>query len=324
MHILVTRTDAIGDVILALPLCGYIKKTLPNARIAMLARSYTQSVAEASDAVDDFINYDTVFALPESEQINLIRSYQFDVILHLQTHRHISSLAKKAGIPLRVGTISRPYHWASCNRFVWLRRKTSDEHESVLHFRLARPLGITKAPDKIWEYYLLNQYEPLPGTLSSLLNTEKFNIILHPKSHGNALEWDLERFTELITMLDKDQYRIFITGSQKEHENLKPWLEQLPEHVIDISGQLSLGQLIAFIKKTDGLVTGSTGPVHLAAACGINTLGLYPHTRPKHAGRWGPIGPKAVYIETTTETLHSISAREVFEKINSWKKMEVQ
>ncbi|WP_254413097.1 glycosyltransferase family 9 protein [Dyadobacter diqingensis] len=321
MHILVTRTDAIGDVVLALPLCGYLKKTLPDTRVSILARSYTRSVAEASNAVDHFINYDDILALPENEQVSLIKQYQFDVILHLKTERHITTLAKKARIPIRVGTISRPYHWANCNRFVWLRRKVSDDHEGILHFRLARPLGIRNAPDNIWEYYQLTKYTALPEDFSSLLNTEKFTIILHPKSHGNALEWDLKRFSELIGLLDKDLYRIFITGSEKEHGELKPWLKSLPEHVIDMTGQLSLSQLITFIKKTDGLVAGSTGPVHLAAACGINTLGLYPHIRPKHAGRWGPIGPKADYIETTTETLDSISATAVFEKIRSWQKM---
>jgi len=321
MHILVTRTDAIGDVVLALPLCGYLKQLFPDTRIAVLARTYTRPVIDASDSVDEFLDYEAVFALPENEQVLFLKQFRFDVIIHLVTYPHISSLAKKAGIPMRIGTVSRPYHWITCNRLVWLRRKVSDGHEAALHFHLLRPLGIKKAPEKLWPYYQIRNFEPLPEHYTSLLNTEKFTIILHPKSNKNALEWDLQRFSELIDLLDPDKFRVFITGSEKEHEELKPWLETLPEHVIDLTGKLPLGQLITFIHNTDGLLAGSTGPVHLAAATGINTLGLYPKIRPKHGGRWGPIGPKATFIETETETLDSISAEVVYDRIRSWKKI---
>jgi heptosyltransferase-3 len=298
MHILVTRTDAIGDVVLALPLCGYLKEIFPGTRIALLARTYTKPVIDASDAVDEFIDYEAIFALPKEEQIRFLKQFKFDVIIHLVTYPHISRLAKDAGIPMRIGTVSRPYHWITCNRLVWLRRKVSDGHEAALHFHLLRPLGIKKVPENLWQYYQIRNFTALPEKYTALLNTEKFTIILHPKSNGNALEWDLKRFSELINLL-----------------------ETLPEHVIDLTGKLPLAQLITFIHLSDGLVAGSTGPVHLAAATGINTLGLYPKIRPKHGGRWGPIGPKAAFIETETESLDSISAVAVYDRIRSWKKI---
>jgi ADP-heptose:LPS heptosyltransferase len=61
----------------------------------------------------------------------------------------------------------------------------------------------------------------------------------------------------------------------------------------DLTGRLSLGQLMSFLSRADGLVAASTGPLHLAAAVGINAMGIYPPIRPMHPGRWAPIGPKA-------------------------------
>ncbi|MFC7667381.1 glycosyltransferase family 9 protein [Hymenobacter humi] len=46
----------------------------------------------------------------------------------------------------------------------------------------------------------------------------------------------------------------------------------------------------------DGLVAGSTGPLHLAAALGRHALGLYPPIRPMHPGRWAPLGPRAGFM----------------------------
>ena len=322
MHILVTRIDAIGDVILALPLCGYLKEKFPGIRISILARSYTKAIIDATDAVDQFINYEDIAPLPLEEQVLRLKTYNIDTILHLVTHPSLAILAKKAKIPNRIGTVSRPYHWLTCNKYVWLRRKVSDEHEAALHFTLAKPLGIKKAPEKLWQYYQLNHIEDLIEEFVSLLDKEKFNIILHPKSNGNAQEWQLKRFGELVNLLDDNKYKIFITGSEKEKAELKPWIDSLPSYVTDLTGKLSLPQLLSFIKQADGLLAASTGPLHIAAATGINTLGLYPNFRPKHGGRWGPIGPYADFIETKTENLDSISAQEVFEKIKSWKKLK--
>ena len=55
-------------------------------------------------------------------------------------------------------------------------------------------------------------------------------------------------------------------------------------------------QFLAFIAAADGLVAGSTGPLHLAAALGRHALGLYPPIRPMHPGRWAPLGPHADYL----------------------------
>ena len=54
----IARTDSIGDVIVTLPLCGFIKKHSPNTRIVCIGRSYTQAIVEAGPFVDEFVNFD--------------------------------------------------------------------------------------------------------------------------------------------------------------------------------------------------------------------------------------------------------------------------
>ena len=64
-------------------------------------------------------------------------------------------------------------------------------------------------------------------------------------------------------------------------------------HVTDATGLLDLRQLIMLIGACDALVAASTGPLHVAAACGIRAIGLYSPRRPIHPGRWAPIGRDA-------------------------------
>ncbi len=75
----------------------------------------------------------------------------------------------------------------------------------------------------------------------------------------------------------------------------QPELFALP-HVVDLTGKVSLAELVAVISHADGLVACSTGPLHIAAAMGKRTVGIYPPIRPMHPGRWGPVGPRASYL----------------------------
>ncbi len=321
-NILISRIDAIGDVTLTLPLCGYLKSVFPESKIFFLGGSYTESVIKTSSAVDHFINYNELRVLSEKEQISILKDKSIDLCIHVFPNKHISRIAKKSHIPVRIGTSHRWFHWLTCNNLVNLGRNKSNLHESELNLRLLKGIGITEFPplDKIHQYYKFTNTVDVPENILAKLSKEKFNLILHPKSHGSGREWSLIRYKELIDILPDDKFNILISGSEKEKHLLKDWIHSIEKPVIDISGLMNLEQLIAFINKSDGLIACSTGPLHLAAALGIHTLGLYPNIRPIHAGRWGPVGTKAEYIESENAELNTISAFQVYQKIGGWVK----
>ncbi len=319
-HILISRTDAIGDVVLTLPMCGYLKSVYPDVKISFLGRTYTGPIINCCTAVDDFINYDEIKVLPLTEQAAFLKSKGIDIIIHVYPRKEIANLARLARIALRIGTTNRLFHWFNCNKLVKLSRKNSALHEAQLNIKLLGPLGINTIPakEKLPDYYAFEPKGKLPGPIAGPFDKDRFNLILHPKSHGSGREWSLDRFSELIAMLPPHQFKIFITGSDKEKALLKDWIAKLPQHVVDITGKLSLDELVVFISTADGLLAASTGPLHIAAEAGIHTLGLYPILPSIHAQRWGPIGKKAEYIETGGGDLNNITAADVYHKIKNW------
>ncbi|MFD2721109.1 glycosyltransferase family 9 protein [Hymenobacter monticola] len=146
----------------------------------------------------------------------------------------------------------------------------------------------------------LQATEPLAGQWQLLLQQRQpgqLNVILHPRSRGSAREWGLDNFGQLARLLHQAGHRVFVTGTAAEGEELADWLKQNAAFLAaDLTGQLSLPQFMAFIAAADGLVAGSTGPLHLAAALGRHALGLYPPIRPMHPGRWAPLGPHAKFM----------------------------
>jgi ADP-heptose:LPS heptosyltransferase len=297
-RIIISRTDSIGDVILTLPAAGMLKKIFPHAELIFLGRSYTRDVIEACEHISRFMNWDELSSQSETQAADALRLANADMIIHVFPRKEIARLAKKAHIPLRLGTTNRLYHWGSCNKLICLSRKKSSLHEAQLNLKLIKSItgiGIV-APEQISELYGLSRTEPLEDQFLHQIDKEKFNLILQPKSKGSAREWGADNFIQLVNILPPVDFKVFISGTEAEGELLRGSGIFDQEGVTNLCGQMSLGQLMSFIKACDGLVAASTGPLHLAAALGITAIGIYPPIKPMHPGRWAPIGKKATYL----------------------------
>lgn len=302
--LLISRTDSIGDVVLTLPLAGLIKAQHPDMHIAFLGQSYTRAVIEACGFVDEFIDWQELSKLSSDEQISNLRKENFEVIIHVFPRKEIALLAKKADIPCRIGTTGRLYHWFTCNRLVRLTRRHSPLHEAQLNLKLGKRLLESDdiSETELSRFYGLNRVELIPEALLHHLSSDRFNLILHPKSKGSAREWGSGNFAALSAMLPREKYNVFITGTKQEGELLRKenFFAEAGD-ALDLTGQMSLTEIISFIHAADGLVASSTGPLHLAAAMGKVALGIYPPIKPMHPGRWKPLGKHAGYLVADKE-----------------------
>jgi heptosyltransferase-3 len=295
--ILISRTDSLGDVMLTLPIAGFLKKQDPSCRILFLGRNYSRPIIQTCKFVDEFISWDEIKELPPAKQLEFFSALQADAILHVFPEKNIAALAFRAKIPMRIGTSHRLFHLLSCNKLVHFTRRNSMLHEAQLNFKLLAPLGYKVIPP-LSELSLFSGFSPKrsPGNNSNeifrLLSVGKFNLILHPRSKGSAREWGLDNFRKLIDLLPADQFRIFISGTKEEGDSMQELINACPQ-AYDLTGKLSLENFIDFIAAADGLIAASTGPLHIAAALGKVAIGIYAPMHPIDPGRWGPLGPHA-------------------------------
>lgn len=292
-NIILSRTDSIGDVVLSLPVAKVLKDRFPGIKIGFLGREYTRSVAEACKYIDCFIELHEFLQQPVR-----IAGELPQCIVHVLPERSVAERAKQLQIPLRIGTTNRLYHWTTCNRLVRLSRKKSPLHEAQLNLKLLQPFGIGQdfSLETIGQSYGFYPQQALPEEFVSLIKKDKYNLILHPRSRGSAREWGLHNFAKLIRSLDQDKFRIFISGTKEEQKSMQPLFEEVGDLVTDISGRITLAELITFISHCDGLVACSTGPLHLAAALGKDALGIYAPLHSIHPGRWKPVGARAAFF----------------------------
>lgn len=302
-RILISRTDSIGDVVLTLPICQWIKKNFKDTTVIFLGKSYTKPVVNCFSAVDEFVDWDTFKDIPKSDKKIQFREIKADVIIHVFPNKEIAALAKTLKVPVRVGTSHRMYHLITCTHRLDFTRKRSDKHEAQLNFELLKPFGLKEVPsieevNKMIGAFSAPKVE-LPSEINDFIKNSDY-FILHPKSQGSAKEWPLEKYIELSEKLMNKGKKVVFTGTEPEGEMFR---KDLPDHelLLDSSGKLSLDQLIVLINGAKGLVACSTGPLHIAGVLNKRAIGIFSPRKPIHPGRWMPLGADSMAIVSDPE-----------------------
>lgn len=293
-HILVARTDRIGDVVLSLPMISVLRANFPSARIAMLLRSYTKELAEGQPGLDAILLYDEQGTLKPfwAMRSELSRS-RFDLVILAYPTFRLALLMFLAGIPVRVGT---GYRWYSflLNKRVYEHRKTAEKHELEYNFSLLKRIGATferyERPRLALSVQHTRKAEQVRKELG-LLPSDRV-IVLHPGSGGSARDWSPSRFAQLGREMVQRGYRVIVTGGPGEEALVQGVVSGAGNGVQPLVNLLSLKELAAFLQTVDLFVSNSTGPLHIAAAVGTPVIGFYPPIRACSPQRWGPYTEK--------------------------------
>ena len=126
-------------------------------------------------------------------------------------------------------------------------------------------------------------------------------IALGPAANWQGKQWPAESFAQLAQELTGEgglfpQARVAVLAAAGEEAQATPLLESLPDsRRIDLVGKLDLPTAAACLARSDFFIGNDSGLMHLAAAVGIPTLGLF---GPSRETRYRPWGGKAAFVRT--------------------------
>ena len=292
LHLIISRTDAIGDVCLTLPSIGWLKSLHPEWRITLLVKTYAAPVAQACHWVDQ------VAVLPEemnaSQLSDWLRGLQADHIVHVFPNRRIAAAATQAGIQQRSGVWGRVYHWFNCNNRIWMSRARSKHHEAYLNLLLLSKLLHLPTPS---DTELRQHLVDWSGLRAGHTPANSKHIVLHPFSRGNGREWPLEHFAALAQWMITDGWQPVIGGTAQDAQAFAAHQALFPAGCLNVMGEDSLAHYIQRIANAAGLVASSTGPLHIAAGMGRSCVGIYAPKPLIDQQRWGAIGPASTNLQ---------------------------
>jgi len=323
-NILIVRTDRIGDLVLTLPLAGLIKKQYPNSKVSFLVREYTKNIVNNHPFVDEVLVLKEVNGNANLfSNINLIKQKNFDSCIVVYPRFKISLIIFLSRVKNRIGT---GYRWYSFmfNQKVYEHRKNAEKHEIEYNVNLLEKLGIKNdVAENNVRYDLRIDENSLQNVIKILidekLDLQKPIIIIHPGSGGSSIDLPVNKFTELINKLDKDNCQIILTGNNIEFELCEKIKSS--NKVKNLAGRFNLDELTALISKSAMFISNSTGPIHIAAALGKYTVGFYPKIVSCSQERWGPYTNKKLVYEPQLDCKNC--TREQCEKLNCMDSIDI-
>jgi ADP-heptose:LPS heptosyltransferase len=325
-NLLIVRTDRIGDVVLTLPLAALMKKKHPGCKVSFLIREYTLPLLQGNPFIDDILLLDMdKSGKGKSAVLKAIRKKKFDSCVIVSPNFEITKLIYRARIPLRIGT---GYRWYSFlfNERIYEHRKYGEKHELEYNIDLLNIFGLDSERDRDHISFDIKIPEASAGNIPALLEKKGIPagndiIILHPGSGGSAVDLPPEKFRLLAGLLSElENITVVITGSAAEKE-LADTVKGSSK-AVSLAGELSLHDLMALIRRSRILAANSTGPLHIAAALGIYTIGFFPKIPSCSAKRWGPYtSNKMVY---TPQIDCSNCTREQCERLDCMNSINIQ
>ena len=335
-RVMVAKTTHLGDLVIGLPLASALKRHDPGCTVIYLTNPATVAVARYCPDIDE------VYPEPASpvDLAALLVRLKIDVFIQVNAARSLAKAAFLAAIPTRIGSLFRAYNVRYCTDLVAISRPWAQLNKRQLDLQYLAPLGI-KASSMDEVATLVQRSAPRRNTVAASIHPRQFAgdkhaIILSPSLvTARGHQWPLAAFSSLIERLGTEGVHWFICGIDSERAALSTLLSAHAgaSNVTDLVGKLSLQEFIGFTAHCDGLIAGSTGPLHLAAALGLHTLGLFSSDQ-ADLQRWEPIGTHADvihskvpckqkhswnrFVDQTCPCILAIDAASVAARVHAW------
>lgn len=212
-------------------------------------------------------------------------------------------LAQRANIPIRVGQARRLYSWRFTHR-VPVRSELGDvtTHWSQIVLDYAREIGCD-SEDTVPRFVPSDDdAAQAQGLLETLGLSNGGFIILHP---SNAIAsqrgmWPVEGWGALAHALaQRFGTSVLLSGSNADAAiNASILRAAADSRVLDIAGKTSIGGFGALANGALAFVGITTGSMHIAAAVGAPTVGIFPF-QTDTPERWAPIGAHTAIVRAS-------------------------
>jgi ADP-heptose:LPS heptosyltransferase len=276
-HLLVLRTDRIGDLVLSTPLLTDLRTHYRHARITVLAPPQPLAILHAHPAVDRLLPL-------EGSRLPDEASGRFDLVLDLTPDATLlgARLAKATGAPWRAG-----FRAAGREVFFTLPspRAAGERHIVDLNRSLLEALGVA-APTRVPALHLTAAERKAAEARTMALGAASPRVVVHPGGHYPSQRWAPERFAEVIARLTEAHGAACLVVSGPGEERLAERIARLTPDAL-LPGPLDVRGLMGILALADLFVGNNSGPLHMAAALGVPTLSVMGPSDPR---RFAPRG----------------------------------
>lgn len=310
-RILVIRVDMLGDVVLTLPAVAALRRAYPDAPIDFLALPATAGILAGHPDIAAVLTADPNAWLARAGDaatrdavratVERLRAARYDLAVSV-CGDWASILARLSGAGRRVGFAAEAFPHFLTDTIPGGRYQTHQHETDYVAAVAERAGGSVDPPGSPSRRPRLPVPDAARRQVAALLAAQGLApdrpvIALHAGArNGQAKRWPLPSWARLADDLAaQTRAAVVLVGAPGDHPLAQAVLRRMadPQQATDLTGMTDLPQLAALLERCAVVVTGDSGPLHIAEAVGTRVVALHGPTDPAQSG---PCGPDAVVL----------------------------
>lgn len=282
--ILVIKPRAIGDVLLSTIVLPNLRAAFPEATIAFLTER------AAGDIIRDnpFVDHPLVFDTARQSYLGLLRQLhrsRFDLVFDLFCNPRSAQMTFATRAPIRVGYPFRGRAWAYT---VHVETRADRVHNTEFNLDALAALDIPISERRLCFPLPDERRSRMADAAAGLRRRNGPLVALNPSGTWESKRWGLEHFSALGDLLiERHDANVMLLWGPGEEQDVS-WIQEHMRHPADLAPPTRIGELGALLAQCDATISNDSGPMHISAAVGTPTLGIFGPTNPYLQGPFGP------------------------------------
>lgn len=275
-NVLVVATTAIGDAVLCTPLLNSLRVANPSARIGFWVSAAAVPLFAEQRGIDEIIPYHGKYRCVRAT-MNRLKTGEYDLAL-------VANANDPDVIPM--------IWWSGCRRMIrrpqrytiygfmvanpeMLRRSHTSGHAIERNLQFCDLIGIPRGEARTRLEIAQDQREKSALRLKGCAGPW---WVMHPGASRSKKQWGVDRYAELARrMLQNGSGTLILTGNASERKACDAIQRSLgqEQRIKNFSGELALNEFCALLAQVHLMVSGDTGPYHIAMAVNTPTVTLF-------------------------------------------------
>ncbi len=307
--ILIVLPGRLGDIAMGLPLLASLRDRFPDAFIGWVVERRFAGLLEGHPALDRLYVFDrptgarglgrlTTAPRLWSALADLRRGLgerRWDAAIVVQSRLLTGLVGRLSGAAVRVVFASKRkrLHWLFGNRQV----RAVGKHMVERFLELGAALGASTLCPR---FGLQPSAEGAAWAETALAGLGRPLVAVIPGASKPDKVWPVECFAETIGAVRKQlgACGVVALGGAAERGLGQRLAELVGEDAANLAGATSIPQLVGALAACDVVLSGDTGPAHVAAALGRPVVAVFAVTDPTVCGPWGD-GHTAIVSESS-------------------------
>lgn len=290
MNILIITKNWLGDLFFQLPAIEAVAERWPEASITCMSPSRCLPILKMVPQVSGFIAYDE-----KNEQrpfwkrfavISQLRKKKWDKVYIFHRSKTRAFIAWAAGCKDITGFDIKGRSFLTCP----VKAPAEACHHVDYFLYLLGQSGFHVTPNAVYRCSIPSEDKAAAAEiiLGAGLNRQPF-VCFHLGANWEPKRWPTRHFAELGRMIySKYGWSIVVTGAAGDQPLADEFLKHAADYPVTVlTGKTSLPVLGGIFEKAAFLVSGDSGPMHIASAIGCRTAAIFGPTNPALTGPRG-------------------------------------